>query len=556
MKTRWYKDATIYQIYPRSFCDGNGDGIGDLRGIISKLDYIRDLGVDAVWLSPIYRSPNDDNGYDISDYRDIMQEFGTLDDFKELVAQMHARGIRLIMDLVANHTSDEHPWFEQSRASRDNPYRDYYFWRDGKGKDGKKPPNNWTSNFVGPAWEYDDRTGQHYLHLFSKKQPDLNWDNPAVRKEIADICNYWFELGVDGFRCDVITSISKAQGLPDGKPQLPLTGTEHYLIGPNYHRYIHELNRDSWSKYDSMTVGEAVGITAASAPESIDEAVEELDTVFCFDHTTKCDRRFMILPKKFNLPKFKKIMSDWQALPETCQPTLYLENHDQARSLPRFTGDYGDLRKRAAKMLAVAMAMQRGTYYIYQGQEIGMTNCAFDEDDYVDIMSVNALKAIKKHAPFLSGTAKRALLKVARDHARTPMQWDASPNAGFSSAKPWMKVNPNYTEINVAESVADPDGIIGFYRRLLKFRKGNRTIVSGDFQCFLPKDKRLFVYSRTLEGQTYLVACNFTDRECAFAIPRQYDGAQWKCVLSNCETPFAPQSGRLRPYEAAVLEKI
>lgn len=555
MKSRWYKDAVIYQIYPRSFCDSNGDGIGDLRGIISKLDYLKELGVDAVWLSPIYRSPNDDNGYDISDYRDIMEEFGTLDDFKEMVAGMHERGIRLIMDLVANHTSDEHPWFVESRKSKDNPYRDYYIWRDGKGKNGKKPPNNWTSNFVGPAWKFDETSGQYYLHLFSQKQPDLNWDNPKVRREIADICNYWLELGVDGFRCDVITSISKNPALPDGKKQFPLTGIEHYLIGPRYHEYIHELNQASWSRYDSMTVGEAVGITAQTAPQSIDESVEELDTVFCFDHTTKCDRRFMMLPKKFDLVKFKKVMSDWQNLPLSCQPTLYLENHDQPRSLPRFVGDYGDLRKRAAKMLAVAMLMQRGTPYLYQGQEIGMTNCPFEEDEYADIMSVNVLKTLHAKAPFLIGIAKKVLSKVARDHARTPMQWSAAPNAGFTSGTPWMKVNPNYKEINAQESREDEDGIFGFYQKLLRLRKGNRTVIEGKYECLLPKDKNLFVYTRTTAEKTYLVICNFTDRERVLRLPERLRGKDAACVLTNCPTPLQLRSDtKLRPYEGTVLE--
>ena len=307
MKTRWYKDAVIYQIYPRSFCDGNGDGIGDIRGIISKLDYIKSLGVDAVWLSPVYKSPNDDNGYDISDYRDIMDEFGTLDDWKEMIDGMHSRGIRLIMDLVVNHTSDEHAWFVESR-NKNSKYRDYYIWRKGRGKNGKKPPNNWTSNFVGPAWGYGERSGEWYLHLFSKKQPDLNWENPKVRQEVADICNYWFDLGVDGFRCDVITYISKKAGLPKGKLKFPLIGDENYIVGPNYHKYIRELNERSFSRYDSMTVGESIGITPDNAFDAIDESVGELDTVFSFDHMG-VDFKMNVIPAKFNLAKYKKILN-------------------------------------------------------------------------------------------------------------------------------------------------------------------------------------------------------------------------------------------------------
>lgn len=296
IKTRWYKDAVVYQIYPRSFCDSNGDGIGDLRGIISKLDYIKDLGVDAVWLSPIYKSPNDDNGYDISDYTDIMDEFGTLDDFKELLEGLHSRGIKLIMDLVANHTSDEHYWFRESKKSVDNPYRDYYIWRKGRGKDGKKPPNNWTSSFGGKAWEYDETTCEWYLHLFSRKQPDLNWENPKVRQEIADICNYWMDMGVDGFRCDVITYISKKSGLPDGKFNPIFCGSEQYVVGPRYHEFIKELNAASWSRYDSFTVGEAAGITISNAYECIDESVCELDTVFSFEHLCYADMYFLVIP--------------------------------------------------------------------------------------------------------------------------------------------------------------------------------------------------------------------------------------------------------------------
>ncbi|MDE7337249.1 MAG: alpha-glucosidase, partial [Clostridia bacterium] len=440
MKTRWYKDAVIYQIYPRSFCDGNGDGIGDIKGIISKLDYIKSLGVDAVWLSPVYKSPNDDNGYDISDYRDIMDEFGTLEEWKEMLDGMHARGIKLIMDLVVNHTSDEHAWFVESR-NKDSEYRDYYIWRKGRGKNGKKPPNNWTSNFVGPAWEYDKESGEWYLHLFSKKQPDLNWENPKVRQEVADICNYWFDLGVDGFRCDVITYISKQHGLPNGKVKFPIIGQEKYTVGPKYHEYIHELNEKSFSKYDSMTVGESIGITPDNAFEAIDESVAELDSVFSFDHMS-VDFAMNVLPRKFNLAKYKKIIDRWQQLPKTCQPTIFLENHDQPRCLPRFVGDYKDKRELAGMSLATSLLFTRATPYIYQGQEIGMTNCDFRPEDYQDIMALRVFELIKKIFPPLLPYARKVMLKRARDHARTPMQWTDGENAGFSTAKPWMTLNP------------------------------------------------------------------------------------------------------------------
>ncbi|MDE6613920.1 MAG: alpha-glucosidase, partial [Clostridia bacterium] len=494
MKTRWYKDAVIYQIYPRSFCDGNGDGIGDIKGIISKLDYIKSLGVDAVWLSPVYKSPNDDNGYDISDYRDIMDEFGTLDEWKEMLEGMHSRGIKLIMDLVVNHTSDEHAWFVESR-NKDSEYRDYYIWRKGRGKNGKKPPNNWTSNFVGPAWEYDKESGEWYLHLFSKKQPDLNWENPKVRQEVADICNYWFDLGVDGFRCDVITYISKEKGLPNGKVKFPIIGQEKYTVGPRYHEYMHELNQRSFSKYDSMTVGESIGITPDNAEKAIDERVEELDTVFSFDHMG-VDFAMDVLPRKFNLAKYKKILNRWQQLPKTCQPTMFLENHDQPRCLPRFVGDYKDKRELAGMALATSMLFMRATPYIYQGQEIGMTNCKFKEEDYLDIMATRVFTLIKKYFPILMPYARKVMLKRARDQARTPMQWTDGENAGFSTSKPWMMVNPNYKEINVEDNEKRDDSLLNFYRKAIAYRKGKDVIINGEFSLVYPKDKNIFAYIR------------------------------------------------------------
>lgn len=553
MKTRWYKDAVVYQIYPRSFCDSNGDGIGDLKGIISKLDYIKSLGVDAVWLSPCYKSPNDDNGYDISDYRDIMDEFGTLDDWKEMVKGMHERGIKLIMDLVVNHTSDEHEWFKQSRSSKDNQYRDYYIWRKGKGKDGKKPPNNWSSNFVGSAWEYDKTTQEYYLHLFSKKQPDLNWENPKVRQEVVDICNYWLDMGCDGFRCDVITYISKVEGLPDGKFAIPLVGIEKYCMGPKYHEYIHYLNKNSWSKYDSFTVGEAAGITLENAPESIDEKVEELDTLFSFEHTN-ADMYWQFMPHKLNLRKFKKILNDWQQLPKTCWNTLYLENHDQPRSIRRFAGDYGTRRKEAGKMLAIAMQMQRGTPFVYQGQEIGMTNIVLKDDEYLDIMAKRIFELIRKIFPPLMPLARYAMARRARDHARTPMQWSDGENCGFGGT-PWMKINPNYKEINVEESEKDPNSILNFYRQLHKYRKGKEVIQEGDFILHYPKSKDLFVYERKLGNKGMLVICNFKNKEVLFDVPEAVKFSKSKLGISNYkETPKTLDNFILKEYEACVYE--
>ena len=553
MKTRWYKDAVIYQIYPRSFCDGNGDGIGDIKGIISKLDYIKSLGVDAVWLSPVYKSPNDDNGYDISDYRDIMDEFGTLDEWKEMLDGMHARGIKLIMDLVVNHTSDEHAWFVESK-NNNSEYRDYYIWRKGRGKNGKKPPNNWTSNFVGPAWEYDEASGEWYLHLFSKKQPDLNWENPKVRQEVADICNYWFDLGVDGFRCDVITYISKTDGLPNGKLAIPFIGWEKYTMGPRYHQYIHELNQRSFSKYDSMTVGESIGINPDNAFESIDESVEELDSVFSFDHMG-VDFRFNIFPKKFDLKKYKKILSRWQQLPKTCQPTIFLENHDQPRCLPIFVGGCMDKGELAGMSLAASILFIRATPYIYQGQEIGMTNCVFEDNDYMDIMSIRVLQTLKKRFPILLPYARKVLNLRARDNARTPMQWTGGENAGFSTAKPWMKVNPNYTEINVEDSEKRQDSLLNFYRKALAYRKGKEVIINGDFALVNPKDKDVFAYSREYDGKRLLVICNYKNKRVKFKLPKNISFNKANLALSNyLDSLTTPKDTVLREYEALVYE--
>ena len=560
-KTRWYKDAVVYQIYPRSFCDSNGDGIGDIKGIISKLDYIKSLGVDAVWLSPCYKSPNDDNGYDISDYRDIMDEFGTLDDFKEMVEGMHSRNIKLIMDLVVNHTSDEHEWFKESRKSKDNPYRDYYIWRKGRGKNGKKPPNNWMSNFVGPAWKYDEQTGEYYLHLFSEKQPDLNWENPKVRQEVADICNYWFELGVDGFRCDVITYISKVYdkngNLPNGSllKDAPLIGMHNYCMGPRYHEYMHELNQKAFGKWDSMTVGESQGITFKDAFDSIDESVEELDSVFSFEHVTSPDSMLMVFPKKFNLVKFKKILSNWQTLPLTSQPTLFLENHDQPRSWPRFVGYCKENKEYAAKMLLVAMQMLRGTPYIYQGQEIGMTNIELKDDEYKDIMAKRIFSIMKKVCPPLMPIARKAMAKRARDHARTPMQWNDSENAGFSTATPWMKTNPNYKEVNVEASEKDPNSILNFYKKFLAFRKGKEIIISGSYDPYYLNSKELFVYNRRLKDKAYFVICNFVNKNVKFKVPDTLKFASSKVVISNYEDKKERlQDMVIRPFEAVVFE--
>ncbi|MEG1509499.1 MAG: alpha-glucosidase [Clostridia bacterium] len=511
MKTRWYKDAVFYQIYPRSFCDSNGDGIGDINGIISKLDYLKDLGITAVWLSPCYSSPNDDNGYDISDYRNIMSDFGTLDDWKLMLAEMHKRDIKLVMDLVVNHSSNEHFWFQESRKSKDNPYRDYYIWRKGTGKNGKKPPNNWTSRFTGSAWEYDSLTEEFYLHLFSKKQPDLNWDNPKVRKEIIDICNYWFDLGVDGFRCDVVTYVAKANGLPNGRYIPFMRGDDQFVLAENWYKYINEIAENSWNKYDSYIVGEGPGVDINNVASVIEEGKNVLDGVINFQvHHSNI--------VKFKAEKYKKIQSRWQNLPEKCWNTLFLENHDQPRVLPMYAKNL-QLREVSAKMIAASYLLLKGTPYIYQGQEIGMTNCKFKKNEFVDIMSLNVLNVVKKFPPLVPFAVKQ-LNRIGRDSARTPMQWNSADNAGFTTGKPWMMVNPNYTEINVENNLNQKHSVLEFYKKLIAIKKKYNTIIKdGVYSEQFSSVKRVFCYCQTLNGKSLYVLCNFSDKVTTLPLP-------------------------------------
>lgn len=554
MKSRWYKDATIYQVYPRSFKDTNNDGIGDIKGIIEKLDYLKDLGIRAVWLSPCYKSPNDDNGYDISDYRDIMEEFGTLTDFKLMLDEMHKRGIKLIMDLVVNHSSDEHLWFQESRKSKDNPYRDYYIWKKGRGRDGKKPPNNWTSRFTGSAWEYDELTKEWYLHLFSKKQPDLNWDNPKVREEIIDICNYWFELGVDGFRCDVITYVSKNAGYPNGRFNLIMRGDEHFTLGNNIHTYLKEINRKSWSKYDTMIVGEAIGTTYENAVSLIDEGVSELDSVITFE-LMEVDMKMNVLPVKLKLPKFKNVIEKWQSLPDTAWNSLYLENHDQPRSVSRYGNDKGRYLNKLAKMLSIMQGFLKGTMYIYQGQEIGMTNCELKENEYQDIMATQIFSLIRKIFPPLMPFARYIMSRRARDHARTPMQWNNEVNAGFTGGKPWMKINPNYNSINVKSQLEDNDSVLNFYKKIISIRNNNDIIIKGNFKQYYPHDKSIFMYERCLDNNKYIVICNFKEKDISVKVPDELKSDNYTLIVSNYnDTPDMHIINKLRPYEAVVYK--
>lgn len=554
IRTQWYKDAVIYQIYPRSFMDSNGDGIGDIRGIISKLDYIKDLGVNAVWLSPCYKSPNDDNGYDISDYRDIMEEFGTLDDWKEMIDGMHIRGIKLIMDLVVNHTSDEHFWFKESKKSKDNPYRDYYIWRKGRGKNGKKPPNNWTSRFGGTAWKYDETTKEWYLHIWSEKQPDLNWDNPKVRQEVQDIVRYWLDLGVDGFRCDVITYISKTinkdGSLPNGKYRIGIRGDEMFTHGPHIHEYLHELNHKVLSQYDCMTVGEAAGVNIEQGLLYTQEDREELDTVFQFEHV-ESDMFMQVIPKKFNLPKFKSIMTKWQqGLYQKGWNSIYLENHDQPRSLPRFVGNYGEKRKEAAKMLAMCILLMQGCPYVYQGQEIGMTNYHFKSvDEMRDNLALNIYKMIKV-IPFGKAIFLKIMQKRSRDLGRLPMQWSSEENAGFTSGNSWAVINPNYKTINVKEAEEDSNSILAFYKAVIAFRKGNDIGRNGTFVEYNNENKDLFIYERNHQGKRLFVILNFKNKKVQFKLPKGYSYHSAKLQLSNYNIDRTLQDMCLNEYEA------
>ena len=558
MERAWWKEAVVYQIYPRSFMDSNGDGIGDLKGITSRLDYLKELGIDVIWLSPVYQSPNDDNGYDISDYQNIMAEFGTMEDFDEMLAAAHARGIRIVMDLVVNHTSDEHKWFVESRKSTDNPYRDYYIWRDGKGE--HEPPNNWGSCFSGSAWEYDDVTDMYYLHLFSKKQPDLNWDNKKVREEVFSMMDWWCRKGIDGFRMDVISFISKTKEMPDGKvPEGGLYGdfSPYCVHGPNVHRYLKEMNEKVLSRYDLMTVGETAGVTVEEAKRYAGTDEHELNMVFQFEHVDIGNVNGKWNKNPVPLVEFKRIMSKWQTeLEGKAWNSLYLSNHDQPRSVSRFGNDSKEYRDRSAKMLATCLHMMQGTPYIYQGEELGMTNCPFaDISQFRDIESLNAYHELVEKTHCLDKEEMLSCLRYkGRDNARTPMQWDDSANAGFTNGEPWIGVNPNYIHINAKEQVSNPSSVFHYYKKLIALRKKYPVIVYGTYELLLPEDPNLFVYTRLLETEKLLVMCNFTEELQMFEMPEEFRERRCEVLISN----YGRDTGKvqeLRPYETLVLYK-
>ena len=542
----WYKEMAVYQIWPRSFCDGNGDGIGDIKGIMSKLDYIKSLGVDAIWFSPLYKSPQEDMGYDIADYRDIAEEYGTLDEFKELLEAIHARGMKVIMDLVINHTSNQHKWFLESMKSKDNPYHDYYFWRDGK-KGGKKPPNNWLSTFSGPAWKYNEDLNQYYLHLFAEGQPDLNMDNPKVREEIKDIMRFWLDMGVDGFREDVITFISKAEGLPNGFPLPVATGIEHYKSGPHLQEYLGEF-RKVLDEYDCMTVGEAPMMTPKTAMKFIEENKDQkLNMMFHFQHMEADCLFYSWIRAPFSLRKLKNVYNNWQTkLYGKAWNTLYIENHDQ----PRIINRYGSLKYRveSGKMLATMYICQSGTPFIYQGQEIGMVNIGLPEIEmYEDVSTQNAYHTMR-HLGF---THNMVAKYASRDNARTPVQWSAEKNAGFTTAdKPWFYINDNYKEINVEAAEKDENSILNYYRKLLKLRKENPIIIYGDFKMYNKLSRKLFVYERSYEGQRMLVINSFSEKPVKFKAPADFDITKSELLISNYDCKDKSNAFTLRPYES------
>lgn len=554
MDRAWWKEAVVYQIYPRSFKDSNGDGIGDLNGITEKMDYLKELGIDVIWLSPVYESPNDDNGYDISNYRGIMKDFGTMEDYDRMLAAAHERGIRIVMDLVVNHTSDEHPWFIESRRSKDNPYRDYYIWREGK--DGKEP-NNWGSCFSGPAWEYDSTTDMYYLHLFSKKQPDLNWDNPKVRDEVFDMMDWWCRKGIDGFRMDVISMISKVPGLPDGTPGANGFGDfgPYVCNGPHVHEYLQEMNRRVLSRYDLLTVGECSGVTVEEAKKYASLDGKELNMVFQFEHMDlDGGESFKWNDKKIDLVELKKVLTKWQvSLMGKAWNSLYWCNHDQPRMISRLGDDSDACRELSAKMLATCLHMMQGTPYVYQGEELGMTNVPFESlEDFRDIESINAYHELVEQDHVLDGdTMLRYLRYKSRDNARTPVQWDDTENAGFTTGTPWIMVNPNYKKINAKEQMSRADSVFHYYQKLISLRHEMDIIVYGDYELLLPEDPAVYAYTRSLGEEKLLILCNFSREEQKVDLPASCKEENPEVLITNYKDPSLERE-TLRPYEAVV----
>ncbi len=545
MEKKWWKESVVYQIYPRSFYDSNGDGIGDLRGIINKLDYLKELGIDVIWLSPVYKSPNDDNGYDISDYEDIMNEFGTMKDMEELIKEGKKRGIKILMDLVVNHTSDEHKWFIEAKKSKDNPYRNFYIWRDPvKGDE----PNDLKSAFSGSAWQYDEASGQYYLHLFSKKQPDLNWENAEMRNKIYDMMNFWIDKGIGGFRMDVIELIGK---IPDKKIK---------ENGPKLHEYIKEMNKKTFGGKNLLTVGETWGCTPEVAKQYSNPNESELSMIFQFEHILldqqKGKEKWDLKP--LELLDLKKTLSKWQVeLEGTGWNSLFWNNHDVPRVVSRWGNDK-EYRVESAKMFATLLHGMKGTPYIYQGEELGMTNIRFENlEDYRDIETINMYNERRKRG-YRHEDIMMSIYMKGRDNARTPMQWDDNENAGFTSGEPWIKVNPNYKEINAKSQLEDENSIFNYYKKLIKIRKSNPVVVYGKYELILEESEEIFAYTRTLENQILLVICNFKETKTTFMLEKKFEFKAKELLISNyyADVNDPIDNIELRPYEARIYKLI
>mgnify|MGYP001556839815 FL=1 len=543
---QWWKEIVAYQVYPRSFYDSNGDGIGDLPGLIEKLDYLKELGIDLIWVCPIFDSPNDDNGYDIRDYKAILDEFGTMEDCDRLIEEVHKRDMKIIFDLVVTHTSDEHEWFIESRSSKDNPYRDYYIWHEGD-EEGNRP-NNWESIFSGSVWEYDEQTEEYYMHVFSKKQPDLNWENPAVRQDVYSLINWWLDKGIDGFRVDAISHIKKREGFPDmpnplNKDVVP--SYDGHMNQPGIDKFLTELAAETFNNYDIMTVGEANGVSIKDAEQWVGEESGYFDMIFQFEALGLWGERD---GEVFDLRDYKQVLTKWQeGLDGIGWNALYIENHDLIRAVSAM-GDDSTLRKTSAKALGMMYFFMQGTPFIYQGQEIGMTNVQFDElTDYDDIQSVNRARQMMEE-----GTPREEAMNYiyasSRDNVRTPMQWNAQPEAGFTTGTPWLGVNPNYADINVAESLKDPNSIYHFYKEMIALRRDNEALIYGSYELVLPLHKEVYAYKRQGESEAYLIVVNvFNDSAEVDLTPFDLK----ELVLTNYEVPNSLEKDiQLRPYEA------
>ncbi|MDR2654684.1 MAG: alpha-glucosidase [Oscillospiraceae bacterium] len=549
---QWWKSAAVYQIYPKSFCDSNGDGIGDIPGIISKLDYLKNLGIDVLWLSPVYKSPGFDGGYDISDYLNIDPAFGSMGDFRRLLEEVHSRGAKLIMDLVVNHSSNEHPWFIESCKSKDSPYRDYYIWRDGKNGG---PPNNWTDFFSGAScWEYSETTGQYNLHLFSKRQPDLNWDNPALRREIYSMMRQWLDMGVDGFRMDVISYISKPEGLPDVREGQSVSGL--CANGPHVHEYLREMRREVLDKYDCMTVGETAGVTVEEAKKYASLSGDELNMVFHFEaNDLDGGENYKWNKNKIELPGLKQVYTKWQKeLSGKAWNSLYLSNHDQPRSVSRLGSELEEYRERSQKLLATCAYLMQGTPFIYQGEELAMTSRRFaSPDELRDIEGINAYKSLIKDGLSQSEAMEIVSLR-GRDSARTPMQWSGEPGAGFTSGVPWLKINGNYAKINAAEQVARPDSVYNYYRRLIALRKSDPVFTDGEYVPIFEERGDVFAYLRVCGGKSIAVLGNYSAKQVSAVVSNISAEIMPRALIGNIKSSVYLTTGILQPYEAIVLE--